>query len=413
MLLLGPIGNFFLMFWWLLAPLVLFFILRSLWMNFIRTKFLSTVPTTILEIQIPKEVEQSPKVAEQIFAGLHGIQSNPNFVERNFYGKIQLWFGLEIVGAQGKIHFFIHTPKDFQDLVEAQIYAQYPDVEIKEVQDYTKNLPQDLPDKDINLWGTEFKLIKKDAYPIRTYPEFLDLDKKTMVDPLSGITEILSNTKEGEQIWLQILIRPTGSKWKEEAELLVNKLIGRKVTSPGMLGKIMEELRSYGEYSIETLMAMPSGEVKISKATEEALKKLTPGEQEVVKAIERNIAKIGFETKIRFIYLARRDKFSSANVSAIIGAFKQFSTQNLNGFRPDKKTKTSIDYFFKKSREDWRKRSILNKYRKRNFRDKIAFVFNTEELATIYHFPGMLVKAPMMPRIEAKKGEPPAGLPVH
>jgi len=412
MLLLAPIGNFFLMFWWLLAPLVLFFILRSLWMNFIRTKFLSTVPTTILEIQIPKEVEQSPKVAEQIFAGLHGIQSNPNFVERNFRGLLQLWFGLEIVGAQGKIHFFIHTPKDFQDLVEAQIYAQYPDVEIKEVQDYTKNLPQDLPDKDINLWGTEFKLIKKDAYPIRTYPEFLDLDKETMVDPLSGITEILSNTKEGEQIWLQILIRPTGSKWKEEAELLVNKLIGRKVTSPGMLGKIMEELRSYGEYSIETLMARPSGEVKVSTDTKEVLKKLTPGEQEVVKAIERNIAKIGFETKIRFIYLARRDKFSSANVSAIIGAFKQFNTQNLNGFRPDKKTKTSIDYFFKKSREDWRKRSILNKYRKRNFRDKIAFVFNTEELATIYHFPGMLVKAPMMPRIEAKKGEPPAGLPV-
>lgn len=412
MLLLAPIGNFFLMFWWIIAPLVLFFILRTLWMSFIRTKYLASVPTIILEIQIPKEVEQSPKIAEQIFAGLHGIQSNPNFVERNFYGELQLWFGLEMVGTDGEIHFYIHTPKDFRDLVEGQIYAQYPDAEIREAQDYTKNLPQDLPNKDINLWGTELKLIKKDAYPIRTYPEFEDALSKSMIDPLSGITEILSNTKKGEQIWLQILIKPTGDRWKKEGERLVNKLVGRKVTHPGMLGKIMEELASYGKYSIETLMAKPPSEVKLSRVTEEALKKLTPGEQEAVKAIERNIAKIGFETKIRFIYLASRDKFLKANVSAIIGAFKQFSTQNLNGFRPDKKTKTSIDYFFKRFREDWRKRSIINKFRIRDFKGKKAFVFNTEELATIYHFPGYLVKAPMMPRIEAKKGEPPAGLPV-
>ncbi len=412
MLVLTVISNFFMVFWWLLAPLVLFFILRKLWMCFIQTKFLASIPTTILEVKIPKEVEQSPKVAEQIFAGLHGIQSNPNFVERNFYGELQLWFSLEMVGTDGEIHFFIHTPKDFRNLVESQIYAQYPDAEIKEVEDYTQNLPQDIPNKDINFWGTEFVLTKKDAYPIRTYPEFEDALSKSMIDPLASISEILGSTKEGEQIWLQILTRPAGYKWKEEAESLVNKLIGRKVTHPGMMGKVMEELSSYGKYSAEILMGKPSGEIKVSSAAAEALKKLTPGEQEVVKAIERNIAKIGFETKIRFIYLARKDIFSRSNISAIIGAFKQFSTQNLNGFRPDKKTKTSIDYFFKKFRINWRKRKIISQYRERSFEPKRAFVLNIEELATIYHFPGMLVKAPMMPRIEAKKGEPPAGLPI-
>ena len=38
---------------------------------------------------------------------------------------------------------------------------------------------------------------------------------------------------------------------------------------------------------------------------------------------------------------------------------------------------------------------------------------NTEELATIYHFPSATVKTPMLGRVEAKKGTPPASLPVE
>ena len=40
------------------------------------------------------------------------------------------------------------------------------------------------------------------------------------------------------------------------------------------------------------------------------------------------------------------------------------------------------------------------------------FVLNTEELATIYHFPGSVAKTPTISRIESKKGEPPTALPI-
>jgi len=40
------------------------------------------------------------------------------------------------------------------------------------------------------------------------------------------------------------------------------------------------------------------------------------------------------------------------------------------------------------------------------------FVMTTEELATIYHFPGDVSRTPTLSRITAKRAEPPANLPI-
>ena len=37
---------------------------------------------------------------------------------------------------------------------------------------------------------------------------------------------------------------------------------------------------------------------------------------------------------------------------------------------------------------------------------------NIEELATLYHFPTPSVKAPLLKRTEAKRAEPPFGIPI-
>jgi hypothetical protein len=43
-----------------------------------------------------------------------------------------------------------------------------------------------------------------------------------------------------------------------------------------------------------------------------------------------------------------------------------------------------------------------------------TFILNSEELATLFHFSGQgAAPAPSVSRIEAKKGEPPAGLPTE
>jgi len=354
---------------------------------------------------------------------LHGIYSTPNLIEKWFEGKIQRWFSLEIISKGGNIHFLVRTPEKFRNLVEAQFYAQYPNAEIAEVEDYTAVLPSNIPSKDYDAWGTEFVLTQKDAYPIRTYPYFFEETKEEeRIDPLASLSEVLSSLSPEEHIWIQILVRPTDEKWKDEGERLVEKLIGKKV-SVTKRGMVLEEARGWFEAMKETLHELFFGALtpaykdeKKEQTLESLMLYMTPGQRDAVSAIEKNIAKLGFETITRFVYWAKSDIFSSANKAAVIGAFKQFNTQNLNGFKSNSKISPSIDYFFKKRRDFYRKVKILNNYKKRYFPQrkisKRGFVFNIEELATIYHIPGKIVEAEAMPRIEAKKGGPPTGLPI-
>ncbi len=105
--------------------------------------------------------------------------------------------------------------------------------------------------------------------------------------------------------------------------------------------------------------------------------------------------------------------------------FSQFCTSNLNGIKPYPITLTKIhkSWFLPLNsilprRLYVRKRRLFRNYIKR-FRPLYplpggTFVFNTEELATIFHFPGrMVAPAPSVQRVEYKKGEAPPGLPVE
>ena len=138
------------------------------------------------------------------------------------------------------------------------------------------------------------------------------------------------------------------------------------------------------------------------------------------------IYKFGFETNIRWIYIDHRDSFSRNNVSAIMGAFHQLRMENLNFFKPNKKTITLKTGWlaktfprYKKLVEFSRKRKLFDGYVKRRFGryNKILSekfpILNTEELATIYHFPLGVVAAPKLKKLEAKKAGPPGELPIE
>ncbi len=396
--------------WFIWLPVALFFILREEWLKFKRLKFVSGLKWILLEVKVPREVAKSPKAMESILAGIHGTSKNPDLIEKYFKGVVSPWFSFEIVGDETGVHFYVWTQEFFKRMIESQIYAQYPTTEISLVEDYTKNLPPVLPDKDWNLWGTEFILTKPDAYPIRTYEDFT-LEKVSLkeeeskIDPLSALVEFLGTLTGGEKIWMQFVIKPADDAWKVEGEKLVGKLSGKesKTHIPAIFKVV---------HNINNLIGLGGeGERKESKSPN-----LTSGEKVIIEAIEENISKIGFETGIRWVYLARRDKFNSLAVPAIIGIFKQFASPTLNGFKPNKMATTSAGYFNKEKIELQKKSRIFNAYRLRSFFSppytSKHFVLNSTELATIYHFPGTVVGSPGMTRIEAKKGAPPSNLPI-
>lgn len=426
-------------------PIALFVIVRAVWIFNARQKLIGKLNWVLLEIKPPKEVRKTPKAMELLFAGLHGFQGNPNWWERNIAGKVQDWFSFEMISQDGQIIFFIRTIAMYRNFVEAQIYAQYPQAEIKQVDDYAQTVPKDIPSKDFDLWGTELMLTKEDAYPIRTYPYFEKdlIVEEQRIDPLASVAEVMSKLGPGEKIWIQTLARPIDHKWQETAEKLRDKLIGRKKEKKQSF--IAQEAIAWGEAIREKLGELATGELsegsskKDDKQAVNPMMQMTQYERDKVTAIENKMAKIGYEVIIRFLYLAPTNVFAKPNAGAIIGCYKQFSLQDQNGFKPNSKVTTKIDYRIqlKKPREFSRKRKILAAYQKRQFvpQSKVVkylrpllyerlpilnkffiksqpFILNTEELASIYHFPGTMVEAPTMFRVEAKKGGPPAGLPM-
>jgi hypothetical protein len=63
--------------------------------------------------------------------------SHKGGMEEYWQGAVWFWFSLEIVSLEGQVHFYIRTPTRIKDLIETQMYAQYPQAQVKVVEDYT------------------------------------------------------------------------------------------------------------------------------------------------------------------------------------------------------------------------------------------------------------------------------------
>ena len=374
----------------------------------------------MLAIDIPKDNEQSLVAVEQIFAHLTGIGKRLNLIEKYIKGETPLTISLEIISLEGYIQFLIRTPVKYKDLVEASIYAQYPEAEITEVEDYISMMPDDVHDKesDFNIWGTEFRLAKEDCYPIKTYRNFEHPLTQIFVDPMAALLEVMSKLSKGEQLGIQLVIQPISDNWKEKGYHLVKKLIGEKSETKDHIGD------KFVKSSLKTLEAFSEGVIKIWGDIEEKdpdrdmknlIQNLTPGEKNVVEAIQHKLSQLTFATKLRVYYLAHNEVFHKGRgVSSVVGAINQFSTSNLNSFKKDKNVQTKVEYFFKKRRVSGRQKKFVSNYKARSFtRGSTPFMLSIEELATIYHFPIITVKAPMLKKVEAKKSGPPTTLPAE
>ncbi|MFH2085477.1 MAG: type IV secretion system DNA-binding domain-containing protein [bacterium] len=195
-------------------------------------------------------------------------------------------------------------------------------------------------------------LVKSQAgyYPIQSFRDLA-------TDPLSSITSFLAKMKEGEGAMLQIIVSPASHSWSSRGHGYISK------------AKKDESNPEKASYTVDP------------KALE---------------AIERSAGKPGFEVSVRLVVNAPTKQEAHTLLKQFAGTFSQFAGPY------NKFTKQRI----------WLKRLFMVDFIYRYqamFRGKS--ILNSEELATVFHFPNKQVETPHIHWLTAKSAPAPAQIP--
>ncbi len=310
---------------------VMIFIMR------LRKRMQASLEMTTLEVQLTKDNEIKIDAAEQMFASFAGIKKSGLFA----FLEIEDVLAFEIVGRKGEIRFYVSAPNKLVDLVEKTIYSYYPQASILHV---------DEP----NIFTPDGKIAygclvqKKKAYfPLKTYREL-------STDSLSPIVSALTKMSDGEGGMIQILIRPS-------------------------VGKTRQEGRSY---------------ISVQKKQESNPEKATfRVDNKVLDRIDEKASRPLYETMIRYVVCSPQKESADVHARNIKNAFAQFNTEQNTLAKPKIVWKggfmTNFIYKFFPMVE-------MIPY------GKLISILSTDELASMFHFPNKTVETPHIVWLKAK-----------
>jgi len=384
-------------------PVILFLAFFENWMAYVKKAFLLDQGNVTLEILLPEEILKSPLAMELVIAQLFQKASPDNLVQTYIDGKHPPRFSLELVSDGGRVRFFINTPrKKFKNIIEAQLYSQYPGIEVRELAvDYAAEIDKEL--SDFSLFSMHFSK-KPNVLPIKTYIDYkLDMnpEEEEKIDPLTQQLDMLGSIGPDERIWIQIIITAhreesfkvgsltTKSDWGDELKAEINKLA-------------MRDEKKMGVIDLEA-SSMP---------------RMTDGERLMVAALEKRQSQSPFTTAIRALYAVKKGKeyLFGERIGAIITSWVQYNGANNIGI----KWRTDVDWPWwqdpKGMVRDAMKRRELDQYKRRYYeaqtQNDVTCIMTPDELATIFHLPGKVAVTPTLPRIPSARAEAPPNLPV-
>lgn len=344
-----------------------------------RTEWLASQTFVVLSIQVPKQNEKNAASAEQFFAALHGIYRSDPIAQEHL--------SFEIVGSKEAITFYVFTPLHLRDFIEGQLYAQYPDLDIKQVPDYTRNIHLE----GMHVAATKVQLTKEDVYPIKTFTT-------TEIDPLASITAVLSGLGDDEHVWFQMVTRPVGDEWQNKGVDYVQAIrAGHTPNSSNSVGSTASKAGRLALRVIQEIIQQGAGLDDSGKASSEP-PKLSAPQEAALKGIESKITKLGFETVFRLVVIGPDITTVRTRTQSVLAALKQYNTTNLNGFVGGE---IRVDDF-----------NLWQKFLSREFEEK-GNILNIEELASVYHFPMQSVESSAISWAGSKKGDAPFNLPLR
>lgn len=407
----GPVFSIFVALIPVWLPLILFLLLFQKWSDTVGAAFSLSQGRTTLRIRLPQEVTKSPEAMEFVISQIHNTANPDNLFQTYRDGKRPLPFSFELASIGGEVRFYVNVPtKKSRNAFEANMYAQYPNVEIiEEPVDYAAEIPLDYEKAGYEVFAAHMGKKKEGIFPLKSYLDF-GLDKfpkeEEKVDPMTPMLEVMASLQPHERLFVQFIaisFRPSSflngqlrigesPSWNAESKAKINEIMNRDPKTKTPLGA--KNLDEGGQ------MAM-----------------LTAGERELIATMERHSGKYAYKTAIRWIYVNKKGGFNSDLINPVIRMFSQFdSGVNALGIR----WRTDFDYkdFIpgnKKKALKALKKQELKEYRRRVYYPKSGIddykIFTSEELATIYHLPGRVALTPTLDRVPSTRGEAPSNLP--
>jgi hypothetical protein len=293
------------------------------------------------------QTKTKTNVAEQMFAELHGII--PSGWKKHLVFRETLSF--EIVATATEINFYVFMSRRLASFVKSAIFAAYPEAEIIEVEDYVDALIKK------RHKGSYVRLIGPQYAPIRTYENMVN-------DSLNSLLNKMVNLRGEEVVAVQYYLTPVTGSWRKKAYSYLNHLRNKQDI----------EAQKKGVAGNETATAWVGDTPKLAI------------DRDLYSGVEKKMSKQGFLVGIRVLSSGSDEKTIETNLNSVTRAYSQFDSPPLTVFQQSRFGLALWRF------NDYYKQRIQPLFDWLFFRQQ--FIANTEELATLFHFPGEEVNSP-------------------
>jgi len=314
-------------------------------------------------------------VAEMLWTAIGGLKAQRG-LWRWLKGRDD-HLSLEIVVQGGVISFYIVVPQRLRSFIEQEIHATYPHAVVQATSDYNIFLPHGVS------VGASLNLSRPAAFPLKTYKQF-------EADPQESILNALARLATPEAAAVQFVVRSAKRSWRRA---------GVQIASSMQQGKRYNEAAHSGKWAkvSAVLSSFFGSSSKKNKNDNKEPYRLSPAEEQMIKGIEEKASKAGIDVTCRLVVSARDKAVAEAQLSNLGNAFSQFSIYQY-GNRLEMHRPSNLNRFFY---------SFIH----RVFEERKRMVLNTEELATIYHFPLPSSENSQIRWLTARQAPPPGNLP--
>ncbi|NCN25196.1 hypothetical protein COT94_03850 [Candidatus Falkowbacteria bacterium CG10_big_fil_rev_8_21_14_0_10_37_14] len=370
-----------------LGWLFLFFILVLIWRAWLRARHNKQhSQQSIYLVRLPKELEDSNldlkgkelmhtnvAKAETIISAIGGLRAQRGF--KAWLNGRNDHFSLEIVAASGVINFYIITPDYAGEYLEKQIHAHFPDAEVSPVKDYNMFSSRGYVSAGYLLTTRNF------ALPLKTY-------RQDEADSLNSIFSVMSKLAPEESMAMQLVVRSAKRWWHRRLTAVV-----RRAYKTQDLKNSLSYNRWFAVFNFisDTFFGK-------NQSLPDVHRQLTDMEQQTIKGIEEKNAKAGLDVNLRLVTSSNSIERAERHLSEAIASFGQFNYFEYgNSF---------INLAIRKHESE-----IIKDFIHRRFIETQKMILNTEEVASLFHFPLSTIDTPYLAWLPSKTAAAPIEIP--